>query len=560
MKNRFWLSIVMATIGVALLVATAFAGAATSAPSASAKSDARGGTFRYDSNSDFDYIDPSLAYFSHTWQLGAAIGLHLLGYADKEGTEGSRLKAEAAAGLPTVSNNGKTYTFRVKPGFRFSNGTPVTSRNFAFAINRALNPKMQSPAASFVEDIVGAKAVLDGKAATASGIRTPNNNTLVIQLTKVAPDFLSRMTMEFFPAMPLNTPVSAEGVQAPMVSAGPYYVKEWVQKRSALIVRNPYWRHNAEPFKSLARPANVDAIQYTFGNSLAAQKLRIDQNQTDFAGVPTSEYAGLVEKYGINKERFFIRKNLVFWYLGLNNDSALFKGNLPLRQAVNWAIDRPQMVRQHGYLAGGRTDQILPPGMPGFKNWSIYPLGGVNNASLTKAKSLATSNALRGGKAVFYAFNTAFGPTVAQVVQFNLKQIGIDVEIKQFDRVVQHEKVGTRGEPFDIAHSGWGADYADPSNFINVLLDGSRIQATNNVNESYFDNPAFNKRMQQAARLSGDARLRAYGELDRDITKNAAPLASYINTNARIYVSPSVGCYSFQPVYGTTNLAAVCKK
>ena len=66
--------------------------------------------------------------------------------------------------------------------------------------------------------------------------------------------------------------------------------------------------------------------------------------------------------------------------------------------------------------------------------------------------------------------------------------------------------------------------------------------------------------MQQAARLSGDARLQAYGALDRDITRDAAPLASYINTNTRIYVSPSVGCYSFQPVYGTTNLVAVCKK
>ena len=559
MKNRFWLWIVMATVGVALLVATAFAGAATSAPSASAKADARGGTFRYDSRSDFDYIDPSLAYFTHTWQLGAAVSLQLLGYPDKEGAEGSRLRPEAAAGMPTVSRDGKTYTFRIKPGFRFSNGTPVTSRNFAFSINRALNPKMQSPAASFVEDIVGAKAVLDGKAATASGIRTPNATTLVIKLTKVAPDFLSRMTMEFFPAMPLNTPAVPEGVQAPMVSAGPYFVKEWVQKRSALVVRNPYWNNNKEPWKSLGRPNNVDAVQYTFGNELAATKLRIDQNQTDFGGIPTAEYAGLVEKYGINKERFFIRKNLVFWYLALNNEGALFKGNTKLRQAVNWAIDRPQMVRQHGYLAGGRTDQILPPGMPGFKNWSIYPLGGVNNTSLTKAKGLAQGN-LRSGKAVFYAFNAAFGPTVAQVVQFNLKQIGIDVEIKQFDRVVQHEKVGTRGEPFDISHSGWGADYADPSNFINVLLDGTRIQATNNVNESYFNDPTFNRRMAQAAALSGDARLKAYGELDRDITKDGAPLATYINTNGRYYVSQSVGCFTVDPTHGVINLVAICKK
>jgi ABC-type oligopeptide transport system substrate-binding subunit len=461
--------------------------------------------------------------------------------------------------MPTVSKDGKTYTFKIKQGFRFSNGTPVTSRNFAFAINRALNPRMQSPAASFVEDIVGAKAVLDGKVATASGVRTPNNTTLVVRLTKVAPDFLSRMTMEFFPAMPTNTPIEPEGVNAPMVSAGPYYVKEWVKGRSALVARNPYWNNNKEPWKSLARPANVDAIAYTIGNSLDATKLRIDKNDTDYGGVPTSAYSGLVDQFGINKERFFIRKNLVFWYLALNNESALFKGNLKLRQAVNWAIDRPQMVRQHGFLAGGRTDQILPPGMPGFKNFSVYPLGGVNNNSLNKAKGLANGN-LRGGKAVFYAFNSSFGPTVAQVVQYNLKQIGIDLEIKSFTRTVQHEKVGTRGEPFDISHSGWGADYADPSNFINVLLDGSRIQAANNVNEAYFNDPKFNSAMAKAASLSGDARLQAYSNLDRDITKDGAPLASYINTNGRYYVSQSVGCFTVDPTHGVINLVAICKK
>jgi peptide/nickel transport system substrate-binding protein len=145
-------------------------------------------------------------------------------------------------------------------------------------------------------------------------------------------------------------------------------------------------------------------------------------------------------------------------------------------------------------------------------------------------------------------------------VQFNLKQIGIDVEIKSFTRTVQHEKVGTRGEPFDISHSGWGADYADPSNFINVLLDGGRIQAANNVNESYFNDPAFNKRMLDANVLSGDARLKAYGELDRDITKNGAPLATYINTNGRYYVSQGVGCFTVDPTHGVMNLVAICKK
>jgi peptide/nickel transport system substrate-binding protein len=557
LRTTILASIAASALGAALLAAVAFAGSATASSTSAAKS-TRGGTLRVDSRSDFDYIDPALAYFSHSWQLQNATQLKLLGFPDIDGPAGSRLRAEAAAGLPRVSNGGKTYTFTIRKGFRFSNGQPVTAANFAAAINRALNPKMQSPAASFVEDVVGAKAVLDGKTKRAAGVKA-RGNTLTVTLARVAPDFLARMTMPFFSAIPVNLGIVPEGVSAPLTSAGPYYVKEWTKSRSALVVRNPYWKAGKAPYKALARPANVDAISYTFGNSLDATKLRLDRNEADLGGIAPAAVSGLVDQHGINKDRFFIRKEITFWYLAMNNESGLFKGNTKLRQAVNWAIDRPQMVRQHGYLAGSRTDQILPPGMPGFKQWSIYPLGGVNQSSLNRARSLANGN-LRDGKAVYYAFNSSFGPNVAQVVQYNLKQIGLDVEVKQFDRVVQHEKVGTRGEPFDISHSGWGADYADPSNFINVLLDGGRIQATNNVNESYFNSAKYNQRMQQASRLSGDARLTAFGELDRDITRDAAPLASYVNTNARIYVSPSVGCYSFQPVYGTTNLAAVCKR
>lgn len=545
MKNRFWISIAMAALGASLLVASAFAGGAGNAASTSkAQSEARGGTLRIDSRSDFDYIDPALAYFSHSWQLEDIVGLRLLGYPDLEGVAGGRLIPTGAAGMPRVSADGKTYVFTIRPGFKFSDGTTVTSANYAKAFQRALDPKMQSPASSFLDDVKSYKA---------------SGGTFTVKLKTVAPDFLARMTMPFFGAVPTNIANIPEGVQAPMVSAGPYYVKEWTQKRSALIARNPHWKNNAAPWNALKRPANVDAITYTFGNSLDATKLRIDKGETDLGGVPGTAAAELVEKHGLNKGRFFLRKNLVFWYFNLNSEGTLFKGNTKLRQAFNWAIDRPQIVRQHGYLGGGRTDQILPPGMPGFRDADVYPLAGVNASSLKKAKALAAGNA-RSGKAILYEFNTSPGPQIAQIVQYNLKQIGIDVDIKLLDRVVQTEKGGTRGENFDILHNGWGADYPDPSNFLNVLLDGARIQPTNNVNLSYFNDPVWNKRMQDAAKLSGDARLTTYGKLDGDMMRQAAPMAPYIVTNARIYVSDSVGCYTFAPTHGVTNLAAVCKK
>ncbi len=158
-----------------------------------------------------------------------------------------------------------------------------------------------------------------------------------------------------------------------------------------------------------------------------------------------------------------------------------------------------------------------------------------------------------------YTFNTSQGPPIAQSVQFNLKQIGIDVEIKLFDRVVQHEKTATRGEPFDLTLEGWLADYPDPANFINVLLDGRRIQADNNVNASVLQQPDVQREDGQGLRLAGDARTNAYAILDRDIMKDQAPVAPYISTNARWLTSTKVGCFQFSGAQGIL-LTQICTK
>ena len=113
-----------------------------------------------------------------------------------------------------------------------------------------------------------------------------------------------------------------------------------------------------------------------------------------------------------------------------------------------------------------------------------------------------------------------------------------------FDRVVQHEKTATRGEPFDLTLEGWLADYPDPANFVNVLLDGRRIQADNNVNASYFNNPTYNARMDRAYATSGDARASAYAILDRDIMRDQAP-APCISSGARWLTSTKTGCFGY---------------
>jgi ABC-type oligopeptide transport system substrate-binding subunit len=99
--------------------------------------------------------------------------------------------------------------------------------------------------------------------------------------------------------------------------------------------------------------------------------------------------------------------------------------------------------------------------------------------------------------------------------------------------------------------NGWGEDYPDPYDFINILLSGTSIQPDNNVNLSYFNEATWNNRMNAAAKQFGAKRLAAYAALDRDLMKGPAPMAPYVNTTARILVSDRVKGYVFHKVYGS---------
>jgi ABC-type oligopeptide transport system substrate-binding subunit len=540
MTARIWASVAMTAIGASLLAAAMFAGTAAGGPEAASQK--VGGSLTITSRSDFDYADSSLAYFSHSWNMMAATNLQLLYYPHSEGAAGGRLTPMAARGMPNVSANGRIYTFRIKPGFKFNTGANVTAANFARAFARGLNPASQSPASSFLDDVASYKAV--------------NASTFRVVLEKNAPDFLSRMSMQFFSAVPTNLPFTADGIKAPVASAGPYFLKEWNEGKSALAVRNPNWKNNVEPFKSLGFKNYINEIRWLVGADPATQRLQCEKGEADICSFPPAQAAELSEKYGVNRNngQFFVKRQTTLWYIAMNTSRPLF-GNTKLRQGVANALDRRFMVAQHGFLAGKRTDQFLPYPMPGFKEANLYSLKGPN---YTKAKALAQGNT-GDGKAVMYTFNVGQGPPIAQSVQFNLKQIGIDVEIRQFDRVVQHEKAATRGEPFDLMLEGWGMDYPDPSNFINVLLDGRRIQADNNVNVSYFNNAAMHRAMDRANSLSGQARLNAYGALDVVLMRDHAPVAPYISTNARILTSTKVGCYAYTSIQSTL-LTQICTR
>jgi len=297
------------------------------------------------------------------------------------------------------------------------------------------------------------------------------------------------------------------------------------------------------------------------GNSLDAIYLRVQQGQSDYAaaGIPPASYAEAAQKYGINKGQFWVKPILGDRYLAFNHDRPLFKGakGTALAKAINYAIDRKAILVQLGYLAGKRTDQILPPGMAGFRDANLYPLKGPDLATAKKWEAKAGTP--DGTTIEFYTSNRGAAPLAAQIVQFNLKQIGLNLNIHQFARAVQIEKEGTRGEPFDITYEGWLADYADPYDFINVLLSGDSLHAQNNNNVAYFNDPTFNKQMRSAALLSGQSRYTAYGNLDVNMFHNNPPWAAWANINDRLLVSNRVGCFTFNSAY-SLDLAAACIK
>ena len=128
--------------------------ARTKAPKASGKPVS---VLRINLHTDTDYTDPALAYYQVSWQFEYATCLKLLNYPDKAGAAGLQLQPEAASSMPAVSSDGKTYEFTIKAGYKFSppSTEPVTAGTFRHAIERDLNPKMQSPAVSFIKDIQG---------------------------------------------------------------------------------------------------------------------------------------------------------------------------------------------------------------------------------------------------------------------------------------------------------------------------------------------------------------------------------------------------------------------
>ena len=249
------------------------------------------------------------------------------------------------------------------------------------------------------------------------------------------------------------------------------------------------------------------------------------------------------------RSRVHVRPQLNVFYLALNLDRPLFRDNPRLARAFNFAIDRPAMIRAWGLNAGVPTDRVLPAHLPGRTRVRLYPLA---RPDLDRARALAAGNT-RDGRAVILLFTRSHpaNERLADIARRALSELGIEAEI------IVDRRVGPRGARLEADVVLWaaGADFPDPRQFFDGVLRDPFVWRYGSDRVPL--GARWTRAIDAADRLAAHARVRAFDRLDRELMRVAPPIVPYMNGNALVATSARVGCFTYQPVYGTA-LGAVC--
>jgi peptide/nickel transport system substrate-binding protein len=554
MGRRLGLSVLALGAGVALLVsadgreaADELLPAASASPQGESK---RGGTLRLMWALWPDSLDPAFAGgFGGSYSLLNATCAKLFRTVYDPDTGEPRVVPEVVRST-TRSDGGRTYTFELERTFRFHTGEHVTAQSFARAFNRDANPELGSPAAGRgqMQEIIGADAVMQGKAKTISGVEPLGRYRLRIRLKRRAGDFFSRLTMPHFCPISPGTPVDRP-VDLPHGS-GPYYFKELVVGRHIVLERNPHYPRGV-------RPANPDRIVWMYESDFSEKVRATQQGENDFTPLfawPEPVVRDLVKKYGVNRpggqltvnRSFPTTVNSVFRF---NLHRPAFEGasQAPLRKAINYALDRPALTRAGGYLTGRPSDRLLPAALR--ESGRFYPVDGPD---LITARRWASRTEDRPTTLTLYTANYAWSLAGAQEFKSNLRRLNIEVKVEPFELFTLFKKLNTPGEPWDVAWSPLAVLYPDPAGLFIPLLRGTEYET----------------RATAANQVTGTAaRAKAWAELEADLMRNDPPVAVYADVTYRALVSRRFGCWSgapgehaFRLQENHLDLGAVCRK
>ena len=434
-------------------VATAVAAFAITSVAAQA-GPKQGGEMVVTYKDDISTFDPAIGYDWQNWSMIKSLFDGLMDY--EPGT--TELIPDLAESY-TISDDGLTYTFKLRPGVKFHNGRTLTSADIKYSIERSVNPETQSPGQGFFWQIAGFDEMAAGDATELSGITTPDDSTVIINLSQPDATFLQIVAINFAFAVPREE-VEKYGLDFGRnpVGTGAYRMTEWSLGQRVVFERNTDYFREGAPL--------LDKITFEVGQDPSVALLRLKRGEVDVLGDPIPSANFLQELADPANADLIVEGGLLHTgYITLNTTEPPFDNKL-VRQAVNMAINKERVIK----IVNGRAtiaNQPLPPAMPGydtnFEGYAYDP---------EKAKQLlAEAGYPDGFETELYAMNTDPNPRIAQSFQQDLAAIGIKAEIKALAQATVIDAGGEGTAP--MLWSGgmaWIADYPDPSNFYGPIL------------------------------------------------------------------------------------------
>jgi ABC-type transport system substrate-binding protein/class 3 adenylate cyclase/tRNA A-37 threonylcarbamoyl transferase component Bud32/streptogramin lyase len=475
--------------------------------------------------------------------LGRAGGAGLMA-AVTDARGATTIEPELARAAPFVSRDGRTYTFELRPGLRFSSGEPVTAEAVRYSIERAVSPKLLNHYCrdAVLGDVAGEDAYQAGKADRISGIAV-RGERVTITLAAPSPTLPARLTNPCLSVVPPGTPNIPVGLHRPIPSAGPYYIDSFVRGRQLVLRRNP---HYAGP-----RPQALDALIAGGGIAPAEGGARVERGSADYAADPGSPPTPAFAEGGRYERSFgsaggrlrYVRPpSVVSGFILFNTRRGIFRSP-ELRRAANLAIDRAALVRSGG---GEARSLLIPPGVPGYRDAQAYPL----HPDLERARALARG---RGGSAVLAlpAERQEFKP-VARQLRDDLARIGVDVRLRPLA-----DPAAAAADPsqsIDAVLDGWAPDYPDPFGVVNLILQpGVRLPFF----PDFFGERRWVRRLERAAAAPLERRDAVYAKLDADLARGPAPFAVLGSPpGVGQLLSARLGCERF--AYGLIDFASLC--
>ncbi|MER7555300.1 ABC transporter substrate-binding protein [Nocardioides sp. NPDC126508] len=516
----------------------------------------KGGTLTILTSSTSITLDPA-----NSWNLPVTT----LGLLDRRLTNWKVGKSGEAEVVPdlatdtgTPSEDGKTWTYTLKDGIEFSDGTPITAKDVKYAIERTYAPALSEGIGyhrSLLAGSEGYQGPFDGK--ELDSIETPDDKTIVFHLNAPYGDWPWIVSTTSTAPVPAGKAPADTFGQKP-VTSGPYAVESYTAGGDLVLVRNEHW----DPKTDETRTAGPDKIVVRQGQDPAveAQKLIADApaDQKTFGAdfVPPAQLAQIQAKPDA-KKRLVTSGPGALEYLALNTQSPKLK-DVKVRQALNYAIDRKAyIVAAGGPVSADPASTLITPGIAGREDYELYDAG--ESGDVAKAKSLLASAGVKDLALTLITSNDATDVAKSEAIQQAYAKVGVKVTIKPLeDDAKTTADTGDDAKAYDLSLGSWQPDYPSAAGNIQPLFDSSQIGG-GGYNISRYTSAAADGLIKKAlAETDKEAAGKLWAQADRTILGDAPVVPLIYTKNSFLHGSKVadfyIGSFPAYPVYPAVTL------